>query len=355
MYKQRIFAAHVGHGDGGRADLRTADVQRLRRGVRRRVELRRRLHRWRLRLPQRPQLLGPVVDAGRGPRRRGGLGGQGRLQRRLDLPRVQPPELGGGHAGTPRAPSSATPTASTTWPSTTTRATTRRSAPGTGSRTPAVAAATDPPAGPVRLRGQRGAVQPDVPEPELLLHLQRPDRRAERLPRLRQDRQRHRTQAGGRGVPGQRQPRDRRPGPHRRAEHRQLPALLRQRPALRLPRRPGRLLRPRADPAELELQLQGRRRRARHRPAGQPLPGAERRRRGLEDRPLVLEHPERPRHHDRRTTPWSTAPASARPSAASTAAWSATAETRPRCRAASTTTSGSSQILGTTPGGNLYC
>ena len=31
----------------------------------------------------------------------------------------------------------------------------------------------------------------------------------------------------------------------------------------------------------------------------QPLARAERRRRGLEDRPLVLEHAERPRHHDR--------------------------------------------------------
>ena len=82
-------------------------------------------------------------------------------------------------------------------------------------------------------------------------------------------------QAGGGGLPRQRQPRDRRAGLHRRAEHRQLPALLRHEPAVRLPGRAGRVLRPRPDPAELELQLQGGRRRARHRPARQPLPGAD--------------------------------------------------------------------------------
>ena len=87
----------------------------------------------------------------------------------------------------------------------------------------------------------------------------RPDRGAERLPRLREHRQRHRPAAGGGGVPRQRQPRDRRPGLHRRAEHRQLPALLRHQPAVRLPGRPVCLLRSRADPAQLELQLQGRR------------------------------------------------------------------------------------------------
>lgn len=42
----------------------------------------------------------------------------------------------------------------------------------------------------------------------------------------------------------------------------------------------------------------GRGRRVGARPAQQPLAGAERLRRGLEDRPLVLEHPVRPRHHD---------------------------------------------------------
>jgi len=65
-------------------------------------------------------------------------------------------------------------------------------------------------------------------------------------------------------------------------------------PALRLPGRPSRVLRPRPDPAELELQLQGSRRRARYRPAPQPLPGRAGRGGRLEDRPLVLEHPNRP-------------------------------------------------------------
>lgn len=39
-------------------------------------------------------------------------------------------------------------------------------------------------------------------------------------------------------------------------------------------------------------------RRPGHRPAQQPLAGAERRLRGLADRPVVLEHPDRARHHD---------------------------------------------------------
>ena len=118
---------------------------------------------------------------------------------------------------------------------------------------------TDPGNPGTGIRRQRGPVQPDLPGPELLLHLQRPDRGAVRLPRLREHRQRHRQEAGSRGVPRERQPRNRRPRLHRRAEHRELPALLRHEPALRLPRRPGRVLRPRPDPAQLELQLQGRR------------------------------------------------------------------------------------------------
>ena len=142
--------------------------------------------------------------------------------------------------------------------------------------------ATDHPAAhqPGRLRGQRGPVQPDVPGPELLLHVHRAGRRAQRLPGVR-----HAPAA----TPSSKQEAaaflanvSHETGGlvlHRRAEHRELPALLRPQPALRLPGRPVRLLRPRADPAQLELQLQGRRRRARHRPAEQPVPGADRLRR----------------------------------------------------------------------------
>ena len=91
----------------------------------------------------------------------------------------------------------------------------------------------------VGLRRQRDLVQPDVPEPQLVLHLQRPDRGAQCLPRIRQHRERHRQAPGGRRVPGERQPRDRRTRLHRRAEHRQLLPLLRREPVLRLPRRPS--------------------------------------------------------------------------------------------------------------------
>ena len=107
-----------------------------------------------------------------------------------------------------------------------------------------------------RLRGQRGAVQPDVPGPQPFYSYRglstrpRPSRRSPRAAATR-------SSARSRGVPGQREPRDRRPGLHRGAEHRELPALLRREPVLRLPGRPGGVLRPRSDPAELELQLQG--------------------------------------------------------------------------------------------------
>ena len=176
-----------------------------------------------------------------------------------------------------------------------------------------------------------------------------------RVPRLRQHRRRHREEAGSGRVPGERRPRNRRPRLHRRAEHRELPALLRHQPALRLPRRPSRLLRPRPDPAQLELQLQGRRRRARHRPARQPLPGRAERGRRVEDRPLVLEHPDRPGHHDPARRDGQPARASAKRSAASTGPSSATAATRRRCRAGSTSTRRSPGSSGSRPGDNLSC
>ena len=249
-----------------------------------------------------------------------------------------------GWPGSPTSPatSCATPTASTTSPSTTTRATTRPSAPGTGSRTPA--AATPPPTPPPNPGGfvvSEAQFNQMFPNRNSFYTYSGLIAAMSAYPAFANTGSDTVKQAGGRGVPRQRQPRDRRTGPHRRAEHRQLPALLRREPALRLPGRTGRLLRPRPDPAELELQLQGGRRRARPRPAEQPVAGAERRGRRLEDRPLVLEHPERARHDDRRTTRWSTAPASARRSAASTARSSATAATRRRCRAGSPSTSSS--------------
>ena len=108
-----------------------------------------------------------------------------------------------------------------------------------------------------RLRGQRGPVQPDVPEPELLLHLQRPDRGDER-----------RTPAfattGSDTVKKQEAAAFLANVSHetgglvyideidKSGNYCDAASPTAARPALRL-------LRPRPDPAELELQLQGRR------------------------------------------------------------------------------------------------
>ncbi|CAG7642125.1 hypothetical protein SBRY_30610 [Actinacidiphila bryophytorum] len=265
------------------------------------MELVLRLHRRHDRLLQQPQLVGEVVDAGRDARRRRRLGRPGQLHRRhrrydrrLHL---QLPGMGGGplvrhrrHRALHQRPQL------------------HRHARQPGLRPDHQHVVLEPvqllrlrrhhrrghPAA-RRIRGQRSAVQPDVPEPELLLHLQRPDRGAQRVPGLRHHRQRHGQEAGGRGLPRQRQPRDRRPRLHHR--DRQVRQLLRRR-ALRLPRRHLLVLRARPHPAELELQLQGGRRLVGRRPARQPGPGRDRSGHLLEDRPVVLEHPDRTRHHD---------------------------------------------------------
>ncbi|CAG6398564.1 hypothetical protein SCOCK_70248 [Actinacidiphila cocklensis] len=267
------------------------------------------LHRRHDRLLQQPQLVGEVVDAGRDARRRRRLGRPGHVHRRLRrhrrydrrLGRLQLPGVGRGprvrhrrHRAVHQRPRL------------------HRHPRQPGLRPDDQHLVLEPvhllghrwhhgrqhPAAHRRIRGQRGAVQPDVPEPELLLHLQRPDRGAQRVPGLRQHRQRHGEEAGGRRLPRQRQPRNRRAGLHRGAEHRQLLPLLRHEPVLRLPRGTVGVLRPRPDPAQLELQLQGGRRLVGHRPAGQPQPRADRLGHRLEDRPVVLEHPVGTRHDD---------------------------------------------------------
>ena len=126
-------------------------------------------------------------------------------------------------------------------------------------------------------------------------------------------------------------------------------------PALRLPGRAGRLLRARADPAQLELQLQGRGRRARHRPARQPelvqTDAAVAWKTGL----WYWNTQNGPGHHDRRTTRWSTAPGSARPSAASTARLECNGGNPAQVQSRVTAYQQFVGILGVSAGANLYC